>query len=928
MPTVNRIIEELTENSSQLTLMRRTFENWFNAGQDEDITNLLTGESIPGIDKQITEKINAYGYDVERTVIARRNYTQKTNVYPNPSVGTTLYGQSYFLYENNQYKANTALSGEITKIEVASDGYLEITIGGVVTRCVLLDGSTYFKWEDLSGFVPAGVIVTYNNSEWLLIKSIASIENEVPVVTNENYRSLYKTANAVSIIHNTIPSNVKVMSSNAVNTDLNNEGYIHLLNTGKTYRLETPLTGTIKTLQVIDSDENNAASISITLTSSFTVYTGIDTLGNSWSLGRSPLKNTRSVTQRIKDGLGLDLKHDFGAVDDSEHDSTSAFEDWWSALMDVNYKRKSIVSGEKAYMVQKGPQLLIPEGNYRYDGDGLNIATGDAFVFAARGVSSLATKIYLPDNGYLWDLDNNPISTTLSDLKTVGGRGLVRFKSTARNVANMHVFERMIFSQYTKCPIEFNSIDFPNIKVRNNIFDGNPSSPTVGLAMAGLSANSEVSGNAFHCNRYHLKLGVGSNGTESNSVVPLNIFNNDFIRINTRVGACFDVWIVPNPSSSRNSGRGVNFHTNKFGQENIQSGDYHILVANENTLSGENYNADRTHTASKSTGFVSGLTFTDNNVNSENNGVRTSFILSYTANIGNLSIDNIWDNGVPTRILEFSPVVPQSEIVNLSRSNVFKLNQYIPGQEGIVPQLILSNREDIFTVIDPLGYLRGGSSSKPKFEGNDLIGYRKAWSGNKTSEATVAGGATKTSIDNRLDMPDEAATITMTNADSRCGFTVSSASTTRYSVVSLELRRPATLSVPSVTVEIIDNNTGSILYRRQYGIDFYWKRYPDIIFKSNATTGYTVRLSSDEYVAGTNTSFDVGMVHIYEADQTVNSGHNFILDMKWDGRHNVILRSDGTQIHEWIDSTYNYRWKIGQPTSDTDGVVKSTNPAT
>ncbi|EPH0465992.1 hypothetical protein MMB85_004909, partial [Klebsiella quasipneumoniae] len=171
--------------------------------------------------------------------------------------------------------------------------------------------------------------------------------------------------------------------------------------------------------------------------------------------GRAPeaANLTRTVSNLLLDGEA-GLRKCFAAVGDGYHDDTAAFNDWWECLMDIAYKRRAYEGDEAAikFMLQKGPLLTIENGVFIYDGPGLNIGNSDVFVFNVKGESALSTKILLPNDGvYLFDFDNNPVHSRLSDMTIHGGLGAVRYKSKARNASSTHDFERLRLSRYNEC---------------------------------------------------------------------------------------------------------------------------------------------------------------------------------------------------------------------------------------------------------------------------------------------------------------------------------------------------------------------------------------------------------------------------------------------------------------------------------------------
>ncbi|HBQ4907786.1 TPA: hypothetical protein L7328_005203, partial [Klebsiella pneumoniae] len=344
------------------------------------------------------------------------------------------------------------------------------------------------------------------------------------------------------------------------------------------------------------------------------------------------------------------LRKCFGGVGDGDHDDTDAFNEWWECLMEIAYKRRAYEGDEAAikFMLQKGPLLTIENGVFIYDGPGLNIGNSNAFIFNVKGESALSTKILLPNDGiYLFDFDNNPVHSLLKDMTIHGGLGAVRYKSKDRSASSTHDFERLRLSRYNECGISNNSVDMPYFRVNKCVFYGATDKQTIGVCVSGYSAGGSITESIFSDNRYGIKLAVGDNGTERNGpATPYLIDNNDFYRTGNRGAvdedtgefvrfASYDIWAEPG-ATAQNSGKGIKFTRNKFGQENLISPDTHILVADAYTTgTGAGLNGDRHHNEVISTGFFSGARFDGNDVNSTNGSYVAPFLRTFTPNTGN-----------------------------------------------------------------------------------------------------------------------------------------------------------------------------------------------------------------------------------------------------------------------------------------------------
>lgn len=543
--------------------------------------------------------------------------------------------------------------------------------------------------------------------------------------------------------------------------------------------------------------------------------------------GRAPeaANLTRTVSNLLLDGVA-GLRKNFGAVGDGYHDDTAAFNDWWECLMDIAYKRRAYEGDEAAikFMLQKGPLLTIENGIFIYDGPGLNIGNSDVFVFNVKGESALSTKILLPNDGvYLFDFDNNPVHSRLSDMTIHGGLGAARYKSKARNASSTHDFERLRLSRYNECGISNNSVDMPYFRVNKCVFYGATDKQTIGVCVSGYSAGGSITESIFSDNRYGIKLSVGDNGAERNGpATPYLIDNNDFYRTGNRGAvdedtgefvrfASYDIWAEPG-ATAQNSGKGIKFTRNKFGQENLISPDTHILVADAYTTgTGAGLNGDRHHNEVISTGFFSGARFDGNDVNSTNGSYVAPFLRTFTPNTGNLHFSDSYDNGMPSRIIEFAGGITQSQIGSLARSNVFDISHCVALQKGVEPKLI-SNLNDVFRLIDPLLYYVGHPQSTIVPVGSQQVGFELLYSG--PTSGIGLSNATRTSLNNSYGGIFEAAEITMTTSQGRATATVSGGVAGRKHWIDFDVRRSASNPVGSVVMEVMDSTGVTVIFRR------------------------------------------------------------------------------------------------------------------
>lgn len=640
-----------------------------------------------------------------------------------------------------------------------------------------------------------------------------------------------------------------------------------------------------------------------------------------------PVYISRSVEDLLLLGQAGLRKH-FGAVGDGNSPSqdTKAIMDWWDCLMKLDYMRNPAKANEFGFMLRKGPLLFIETGEYVYEGPALSIGLSNPYVLNIRGESNLSTKIIIANNGYFVDSENNPVHSLLEELTFYGGLGALRYRNNASNPTSTHTFRNLRLSRYKECGLSANSIDMPYFRLEGVHFVGDPAYDTTGACVSGLSAGGHAVGCIFTDNKYALKLSTATRDlTTTGPATPFNVEKCDFYRSGARSDKeSHDVWIVPGVSTN-NAGRGITFSRNKFGSENLTANDTHVLIADQETVAEAQtagragFNGDRQHSTGISTGFVSGMTFDNNNVNSVHSVNQIPFILSNTPNVGNNKFNDLYDNGMPKYIIQFHAGIPQSSVTNLTRSNLFNAAQCMALQEGVEPQL-LSNLEDVFKLEDKHHYFSGHPQAGYYPVGPQKIDFTSLFSG-PTSGITVAN-ATKSSVNNSYGGVSEATEITMSSADGRAFVTIPNAVAGRKTWLDVEIKRGSSNSVRSVKVEIL-NIDGSVIWLRRIVLMDAVSRWQKVTlpFIPSVSGTFIVKFSSNSYDASLSTKFIVGNLNVYMNDSPVPTGHNSGLDMNWSRQHIV-----NGNYHEWYDASGNKRAKNGAPTSATDGVIISVNP--
>lgn len=268
-------------------------------------------------------------------------------------------------------------------------------------------------------------------------------------------------------------------------------------------------------------------------------------------------------------GMGVTNVKDYGATGDGTTDDTTAINNAFAAAASANV-------------------VYFPPGSYVYNGTG-----HDTFRPRIVGAGYGASTILLGATSYLINSSKVISSTILMGLRITGGLGALRYTNAATNSSEIHVVRDCYFDGYTRCAISHNATDMPDWKIENNLFNAANDTAAIGIALGGLPNMSVIRANAFWTNRIHIKVRNGQD---------LKIRDNHFMRYNAGTGTSrVDLWLVP-LAATNNAYTGLEVVGNKFGNENLATGDYRILIADE--LTGAENSLMLPNLAANSTGYV------------------------------------------------------------------------------------------------------------------------------------------------------------------------------------------------------------------------------------------------------------------------------------------------------------------------------------
>jgi hypothetical protein len=283
--------------------------------------------------------------------------------------------------------------------------------------------------------------------------------------------------------------------------------------------------------------------------------------------------------------------------------------------------------------------------------------------------------------------------------------------------------------------------------IRDNQFSGRNTRDTIAIALAGNNDDSLVAYNSFINQRVGIKLGTaGAN---------VHIVGNDFIQFSrpeprssyTRAS----IWIIPTKAPTVS---GLTIESNKFGNENLDTEDVRILIADSVEPSQGEYFGDTKWSTGPAGGFIDGINVRDSNVfNGGVNGGKGTGVnpicYSYSANFRDNHISGTIGGTYPGLVVQFDSSLSQAND-QYTTDNIFGpfLGYGVRSGNQI---MAISNWTGIGVPVDPTGELAltncpGAFSAAAS---SSQIGFINLLSGDLTSFTIVSGdyGDKKTIMD-------------------------------------------------------------------------------------------------------------------------------------------------------------------------------------
>ena len=283
--------------------------------------------------------------------------------------------------------------------------------------------------------------------------------------------------------------------------------------------------------------------------------------------------------------------------------------------------------------------VFVPPGNYY---GSYNLDPGPFVRFI--GTDAWDCYITVRDGNYFIDGSQPWVNLRLENLTIQQGAGAVRNRFRGTNVVDAHRIYDCRFTDYTVCAISDNVTDGPFWKIVRCCFRAASDDGTIGVALTGLTDKVNIADCEWQCNQIHIKLGYGGN----NAVIR----DNDFIQYDAPTTGRHRamVWVVPNRGLD-NSGNGFLLDSCKFGNENLGSDDFRVLIADES--SGTSFGARLPDLSTDSAGFVTGHRYRDCLVNGNGN-FENAFVYSTASRFQGSYISGLFLAGnKPSFIIEY-----------------------------------------------------------------------------------------------------------------------------------------------------------------------------------------------------------------------------------------------------------------------------------
>ena len=555
---------------------------------------------------------------------------------------------------------------------------------------------------------------------------------------------------------------------------------------------------------------------------------------------------------------------------------------------------------------------IIPPGRYIYDGSGIKLTQGNIVLYAIPGT----VTIEITQDVYFIEHSGDLPNLILHGIHFVGGRGAFIHTRTADNVKGRRIIEKCHFDGYTRCAIGALSANQPYWRIRDNDFMGAAAGGTKGICLKGWLDVSEIRGNSFLRNKYHLQLG----DRLGNNVV---VAQNDFLQWTDGIVES-DILLVPNSTDAEpnNSGYGSHFKDNRFSSEHASVDKPRVLIALEDGASGAD-DFTRNHSpAWNTTAHLAGIRWSNTMV-----GAVTStapLIRSYVSRLDRWT----WDGGDTTiggshtYLIEFMGT-EIDEDARFTRSWDVRLGDSKPGVQPFT--VGLSNRV-LGTVIDPFGIAACDESVLLPGVGDDA-GLVLLVASPGASGLNLGGSTAVSAITDDMGNASQGGQVTFGAGDTsgavtRALTTLGTPVANRRTWLDVGLSVAASRSLSKVRVEIYNTTTGKYAFQKFVNLPPSWRRMrlSFVLPDSTAMTAWVFRMVPVDWVSGTADRVNIARLYVYHSHAPYIVDHLRTLGTGDYNNSHFKLRDRSF----WYDGAGHFRTLASTPTSASGGTAQST----
>lgn len=600
------------------------------------------------------------------------------------------------------------------------------------------------------------------------------------------------------------------------------------------------------------------AASSVNFTNSALILAQLAAANGSTLVGWQQL-GTGAVVRTVSDKLREQLVSvkDFGAVGDGATDDTAAIN---ACFAYCNQQQDDYIANPPDFFKTAVATVYFPRGDYIYSGTGISPGY---WICGVRGEDKATTRLKITSNVYLMTASTGCMFFGLSGMHIYGGKGVFAGTFTASNTLSQLVVEDNIFMNYSECAIGHLSQDWPHWKIQRNQFHGAlvaGERVSFGVVLSGRADGCQIEGNEFQENKVSVKLAVSTNGTVA-SVTSKNVFE----RWTTSPGSLVstDVWIVPTtaaPTVNTGGGVGTIVSENRFGNENLLTTDYHVLVAEENTGAGSS-SLNYLPLLTASSKYLGGVQVI-NNVFYGTGASSQPMVYSTTPNLWAWKFDNL-TTGTPISTLGILPAAV-TDLVNIHDSISTLRQQHVGGASSLMPAM-----SSVYAgpIEDPVSLFQSWNTTPAYWR----AGYDAAVAELTTSliPAFSLSNATAVAVTDAAG-GNEAVEMTATAINGVVGAVITTPTVGRLGFCSFDIKIGSSLPLPYLRVALQDGSSANPIVDRLIAPNSQWRRVTIPFCMNAASAANVLQFLAPSYVAGVATKIQIGRVRVYHAQEAVH----------------------------------------------------------